>query len=155
MINWTKKLKYTGVLALIPAMMLTGCASVTSGTHQRIRVITSPVKGAHCRLKNNRGVWTLNRTPMTIRIHRSNKPLYIRCAKGPYYGRKILASGINAMTAGNVLAGGIVGVAIDAADDAAYHYPSAVIVHMRPHYGKTVTEVTTITKNNGRGKNGR
>lgn len=121
---------------IVPAIaltctLLTGCASITTGLHQKITVTTPPAKGAECKLFNRKGSWSIPHTPGTVKVHRSGSALQITCRKPGYQeGRRVVNANIKAMTAGNILFGGFIGAGVDAADGAAYHYPRRVIVPM-------------------------
>lgn len=115
--------------SVIVAAHLTGCATVTSGTNQKISVVTSPVNGAQCSLENNKGKWNIAKTPGSASVHRSGKNLLIICEKKGY-SRAIseLKPEINKIAYANILFGGIIGAAIDGSSGALYQYPMSVKV---------------------------
>jgi hypothetical protein len=131
-------------LALIASVvaasgMLTGCASIVSGTNQIVSVETlhpaGKVVGASCKLENDKGVWYVN-TPGTVTVHRAYGDLIVKCEKdgfGP--GVATVKSSTKGMMAGNILFGGVIGVGVDAASGAAYDYPPLFQVMM----GSTTT----------------
>lgn len=125
--------KHIITLTLIsPAFcLLTGCASIVSGTGETVTVFTPPVQGAHCKLSNNKGEWYISSTPQSVRVHRSNKPLVTVCHKPGYYtSRKAFGSSANAAAFGNAVAGGIIGAGVDMADGAAFSYQTKLYVSM-------------------------
>ena len=64
-------------------------------------------------------------------VHRSYKDLEVNCQEDGYDDAdEKVQSKTKAMTAGNVLFGGLIGVGVDAADGAAYDYPSDIKVAM-------------------------
>jgi hypothetical protein len=107
------------MLALMPA-----CATVTTGSTQNVTVITEPA-GAACTLtRDGATLGVVRPTPGTINISRSHRDIGIACqADGRQNASGVLASQLQAMTAGNLLLGGVVGVAIDAASGASARYP--------------------------------
>lgn len=131
------KTTYLKTFALASAALLTGCASITQGTHQNITVTTPPVHGARCQLKNTKGVWVIPKTPGWVKVHKASGPLNVTCRKLGYApGKKIVNSHMQAAVAGNVIFGGLVGVGLDSADGAAFKYPKKVVVPMRQSSSK-------------------
>lgn len=114
--------------------MLSGCASIVSGTSQVVSVETlhksGPVAGAMCRLENDKGVYYVT-TPGTVTIHRAYGDLNVKCQK-PNFGDGIavVKSSTKGMMAGNILFGGFIGAGVDAASGAAYDYPALFQIMM-------------------------
>lgn len=113
-----------GVLSI-----LTGCASVTHGTTQNVKIETlSPegkvVDGARCRVSNDRNDAVV-RSGQTLPVRRSGENLSIECTQAglpPARGQAI--SRVNVGLVGNVMIGGLIGVAIDTGTGAGFNYPS-------------------------------
>lgn len=113
-----------GVLSI-----LTGCASVTHGTTQNVKFETlSPegkvVDGARCRVSNDRNDAVV-RSGQTLPVRRSGENLSIECTQAglpPARGQAI--SRVNVGLVGNVMIGGLIGVAIDTGTGAGFNYPS-------------------------------
>ncbi|MBO9646088.1 MAG: hypothetical protein J7603_23505 [Pseudacidovorax sp.] len=111
--------------------LATGCASVTHGAHQSVRIDThtaagEAVKDADCRLSNDRSE-TAVRSGQTAEVRRSAGNLTIQCqhdGQPPASGQVI--SRVNAGMVGNVMIGGLIGVAIDSSTGAGFNYPSWV-----------------------------
>jgi hypothetical protein len=115
--------------------ILTGCASIVSGTTQDISVITIPTGGANCMLTNSKGSWYINKTPGSVYIHRAYGKMHITCHKSgcPIVSRNV-ESKTKGIVAGNVafgLFGGVIGGGVDVADGAAYTYPQQIIIPMK------------------------
>ena len=114
-------------------MMLTGCASIVSGSKQTISIETAAVKNAECSLENDKGKWFINQTPGSVVVHRSYKNLEVNCEKKGY---KKSISSVKSRTIplafGNVIfgLGGAVGAGVDIANGAAYEYPTNIMVPM-------------------------
>ncbi len=116
----------------LAAMSLGACASITKGTDQTI-VINSNPSGADCSL-NRAGVQIaqVNPTPGQVTVDKSKDDIVIDCAlEGHKPAKHVAASQAEAMTAGNLVFGGLVGLAIDASSGAINKYPSNVMVVMQ------------------------
>ena len=115
--------------------VLTCCASVTSDQTQAITVLAvcpgsaAPVK-AECVLENNKDRKLIT-SPGTVAVTRSFSDLTVLCnlpnTKG---GRVVLSSKTDEKILGNLVAGGIIGAAVDVGTGAASNYPSRVTVLM-------------------------
>lgn len=69
--------------ALISALILGGCATMSEGQFQTIRVETQQadgraVEGLACRLSNKKGLWQVQ-SPGDVRVQRSAEPLILQC----------------------------------------------------------------------------
>jgi hypothetical protein len=124
-------------------LLFSGCASIVDGSNQALSIQT--VHGAHqvadasCTLINNKGTW-FTKTPGTVTIHRAYDDLNIKCEKDGYdAGLVTVKSSAKGMEFGNILAGGIIGAAIDMGTGAAYDYPTLITVQM----GTTMTIIPT------------
>jgi len=119
-----------GALAAVAALgiVLSGCATIIDGTTQSVSVNTTPESGAQCTLTNSQGTWYLT-TPGSTTVHKTKTDLDVTCTKSGYRpGHVVAASHFTGKTAGNILAGGLVGVGVDAASGANYHYDSPIDV---------------------------
>jgi hypothetical protein len=119
--------------SLLLVATLPACATLTTGTTSTISVITDP-PGASCTL-TRRGdvVGVVNPTPGSVTVSKSMSAIDVTCARaghGP--GTGAIASQFQAMTVGNILIGGLIGIAVDAASGAAGTYPGSVTVVL-PH----------------------
>ena len=66
-------------------------------------------------------------------LTKSSTSLPVRCTKACYQeGVGVLASGLEVMSAGNLIVGGVVGIGIDAASGAMHKYPDQISVMMIP-----------------------
>jgi PEGA domain len=122
-----------GIVALVAA--LGGCASVTRGTTENISITSTPA-GAEATI-SGLDVPTACITPCAIVAKRS-ADISITFAKPGFetevvtLTKEVPATGA-AGFAGNVLAGGLIGMGVDAATGAAQdHKPNPVIVTMKP-----------------------
>ena len=115
--------------------LLTGCASLTSGTLQNIAVSTKSNTGvnipqASCTLKNEKGNWSVV-TPNTVAVHKASGSLLVECEKQGFPKGKLTAiSRAGKGMVGNIIFGGIIGAGIDHSSGAAYNYPNNLSVVM-------------------------
>ena len=129
--------KIGGLAAVSCIALLTGCASIVSGTNQVVSVEARhslrdfrPVSGATCQLNNGKGVYYVT-TPGTVTVNRAYEDLSIKCEKDDFLpGLASVKSTTKGMAFGNILFGGFIGAGVDAATGAAYDYPSMIKVIM-------------------------
>lgn len=82
-----------------------------------------PITGANCRVTSDKGTWNLV-TPATFEIPKSSSDARIICEKpGEPKGEAVAKSSFKSNTVGNVLIGGIIGIAVDAMTGAMWAYP--------------------------------
>jgi len=119
---------------LLSAVVLTsGCATLTKGTSQTVTVDTDP-SGATCTLtRDAKPVAIVNPTPGSVPVEKAHGTIAIACKKQGYLeAAGNLASEFQAMTFGNILFGGLVGVVVDAASGAMHQYPDMVTITLIP-----------------------
>lgn len=123
------------VIIITSALSLSGCASILSGTEQQINLATPKHKNAKCRITNDQGEWFCNNTPEIIKVKRSKENLIVTCEKEDLIGESSVKPSFNSATLANVLAGGVIGLAIDYGSDAAYEYPSNIEIMLSKKEG--------------------
>lgn len=125
------------LLCVLAAASLAACASITAGTTQNVSVSTTPEAGARCNLTNEKGTWTVPSTPGNTTVTKAYGPLSVTCRTpgDRWTGSTSLESRTAGAAWGNVLAGGIIGAAIDMNNGAAYLYPGEVYVALEPGPG--------------------
>ena len=117
---------------ILLALMVAGCATITKGTTQPVAVDTPGVPGATCTILSQSGPQMVM-TPGTIVLVKGSAALPIQCTKDCYVmGSSIIPSNTEAMAAGNVIFGGLIGLGVDAASGAMNKYPDIVTVAMTP-----------------------
>ena len=127
---------FRGVLALTSFVLLSGCATIVKGTNQKIAINTPGVQGAQCTLTSSEIGKKIVTTPAVVTVSKSRHPIAVRCTKRCYQdGSGIVASNTEAMTAGNIIAGGVIGLGIDAASGAMNKYNSRNDITMIPIRG--------------------
>lgn len=122
-------MKFTAFAALAAlGVAVSGCATIIDGTTQSVSVNTTPEEGAACTLVNSQGTWYLT-SPGSTTVHKTKTDLDVTCTKpGFKAGHVVAVSHFTGKTAGNVIAGGLIGVGIDAASGANYHYDPVIEV---------------------------
>jgi len=105
--------------------MLGGCATVTTGSNQSVTLDTDP-QGATCKVRRGEEqVAVVNPTPGTILIDKGFGALAVQCTKQGFQDASgTLTPAMHPMTFGNILIGGLIGIAIDAASGAMMKYPT-------------------------------
>lgn len=117
------------------AICATGCATITSGTDQGIRVVTEPgITGARCSIVDSKeNAAFVPHTPGTAHLTRGNGPATVTCKKQGFKPvSQPLQESLADATLGNVILGGGIGFIVDAASGAAQRYPDQVVVWMEP-----------------------
>ncbi len=122
------------LIILIGSIIMVGCATVTGGGNsQTISVNTVneygvAVQGAVCNLSNDKGNWKLS-SPDQVTITKSDKAMIVRCEKAPSEpGIATVESSVRGALFGNIIAGGLIGAAIDHTSGAGYEYPEFIKV---------------------------
>jgi hypothetical protein len=124
---------YGCVAAAALALLASGCATLTKGTSQTITVATDPA-GAVCTLtRDEKPLAVINPTPGSIPVEKGKGTIAVVCRKADYQDAAgAMASEFQAMTFGNILFGGLIGVAVDAASGAMHQYPAMVTIQLIP-----------------------
>lgn len=117
----------------VAALALSGCATITKGSGQSVTVLTDP-NGAQCKLdRSGMTLAIVNPTPGSVQVEKSKDTITIRCSKEGFLETAgTLDSEVQGMTFGNILFGGIIGVAVDASSGAMNQYPSSVTLLLVP-----------------------
>jgi hypothetical protein len=113
--------------------LLTGCATITTGTTQNIAVTTDP-DGADCSFsRNDQFIARVNPTPGSLSISKSGSSLSVSCKREGYHDTaETIGSDFQAVTLGNVLIGGVIGIVVDAASGAINKYPESIAFKLLP-----------------------
>jgi hypothetical protein len=116
--------RYSAVFAIATATLVgVGCATITKGTTQPVAITTPGVTGAQCTLKSAAIGSKVVSSPATIVLEKSQESIAVVCKKECFQdGTGIISSNTEAMAAGNLIAGGIIGLGIDAASGAMNKY---------------------------------
>ena len=127
--------------AVLLLILGSGCATITKGSSQTVTVDTDP-SGAVCTLtRDAKPLAVVNPTPGSVSIEKSSGVIAVICKKADYLDSAgTMASEFQAMTFGNILFGGLVGVVIDAASGATHEYPPLVRITLIPSVFATAVE---------------
>lgn len=111
--------------------MLSACATLVNGTSQTVTVSTVPT-GAACTLDRvGTRVGAISATPGSVRLDKSKNDLSVTCSKEDFQTATVARSpSCNGATFGNIIAGGVIGVAVDAAPGANFSYPDDIRLDM-------------------------
>lgn len=115
------------------ALLLGGCATLTTSSSQTVTVTTDPA-GAACTFKREgQVVGIVNPTPGSLMVNKSHTAIDVACVKEGYVDATgTVGSKFQAMTFGNILFGGIIGIVVDAASGATAEYEPQIAVVMTP-----------------------
>ena len=120
------------IFLLIIFSFLTGCASITESKNQSMSVSTGDVTGAMCTLSNSKGSYYVNSTPGSVMVRNACDQLTVTCKKDGYVPTNPAAGSIQdkskGMAWGNILFGGIIGIAVDRNTGAECTYPQQNII---------------------------
>lgn len=108
--------------------LLTGCASIISGTSQDITINTTP-SGADCQLIREGKVIGRALTPQTVQVERTKHDITVECTKAGYQKASVInESGSEGAVLGNILLGGGIGWAVDSARGADNEYQKTMSI---------------------------
>ena len=120
-------------VVMVFAFAMTGCASITSSKLQPLSVTTAcngeDSAGAMCTLVNDKGQWFV-KTPGTVTISKSYGDLSVECKGNQAQGVATFQSKSEGAVWGNLIAGGIIGYAVDASSGAGFAYPPMLAINM-------------------------
>jgi hypothetical protein len=122
------------VAALLACTLSGACASIIEGRSQQIFVNTNPA-GADCGLyRQGTRLGIVQNAPGSILIEKTKTDIWMACVKPGYQMATYLNhSGVAGATWGNIVAGGLVGWAIDSASGADNKYTSPVNMTLIPN----------------------
>ena len=116
-------------LALVCAALLAGCASILSDDTQELRVqllcSNRPIR-ATCVAENSQGRWNFE-APGNVTVKNDNSELALSCKAQSMSRFTVYAPPLPSWAmAGNVLAGGVVGAAVDLYNNTGIKYPEKI-----------------------------
>jgi hypothetical protein len=121
------------ICAIACAVWIAGCATIVKGTSQSVAVDTPGAPGALCELSSPAiGTQTI-KTPGTLVLEKSQHNIDVKCRKECFQeGVGIIPSNTESMAVGNILAGGVIGLGVDAASGAMNKYADRTTIVMIP-----------------------
>jgi hypothetical protein len=128
-------------IAAACVLCLSGCATVVKGSSQPVTLETKP-PGATCVLtRKSKTVAVVNPTPGTVTVDKSKDAMAVSCTKDGYEeAAGVVKSEFQPMTFGNIILGGLIGVAVDAASGAMTEYQPSVTITLIPNRFETAQE---------------
>lgn len=131
MLRWFALIELAAV-----GLVLGGCATITKGTTQSVAINTPGVTGASCTLSSAAVGTKVVSTPATIVLDKGADNITVLCKKECYQDATgVIASNTEAMAAGNIIAGGVVGLGVDAMSGALNKYNAENQIAMVPIQG--------------------
>lgn len=121
-------------LAIVAVTALaSGCATVTKGTTQAITLHTDP-DGAACDVgRESKTFASLGTTPGQVSVDKAWGAIDIACRKAGHQSTELrVESEVQGWTFGNILIGGLIGFAVDAASGAMRQYPQFITLTLVP-----------------------
>jgi len=100
----------SGFAMIVLTFFMAGCATIVSGTTQKVSVTSQP-SGADAKVDGNMSA----KTPATFTLDRKNDHTLEISKEGYKTATILFKKTFNGMTTGNILIGGIIGTGIDAA----------------------------------------
>lgn len=134
------------------ALSVSACASIVGGPYQKVQVETRAADQsirADCTLSNGESQVRVT-TPGTATVHRSSHDLNVTCQKdGKQIAQQNYDSTLRGMVWGNLIFGGLIGIAVDFSDGAAHHYPDKLSLMVPTEYAAAATYPNTGVPQNG------
>jgi hypothetical protein len=129
------------ILIVSGLAFLAGCATITTGSDDLVTVDTEP-SGAVCKLtRGDKQIGAINPTPGSLEVPKSQHDLTVSCDREGYLTSEgTIESDFQAMTLGNAILGGLIGVAVDAASGAMTKYEDGVTITLVPEAFPTTAE---------------
>ena len=126
------KIKLLG--AALIALNVSACSTIANGKNQAVLFTTGEVEGADCVLSEGRD-GALNQkftTPSEVQVRRAKAAIKVDCNKAGFQtASRRIESKMEGTTGGNVVAGGFVGLGVDAMTGAMFKYPDTVMIEMQ------------------------
>jgi hypothetical protein len=121
---------FRSVAVVACTLIVVACATITRGTTQLVAIDTPGAPGATCTLQTQSGPQVIT-TSNAVTLNKGSNAIPIQCTKDCYLvGSSIVPVNTEAMAAGNVILGGVIGLGVDAATGAMNKYPDVVTVAM-------------------------
>ena len=138
------------IILLIVLVLLNGCASITESKNQSMSVSTGDITGAMCTLSNSKGSYYVNSTPGSVMVRNACDQLTVTCTKEGYVPANPAAGSVQDvakdMAWGNIVFGGIIGIAVDRSTGAGCTYPQQNIIFpmKKASAGDVITDIQKL-----------
>ena len=131
--------KLTAIAFIMTSHVLIGCASIVSETDSTTYIETEPEK-ARCELHGQDFRRVID-TPASVHLDADAAPVTVSCkADGYRETAEVLDTSMDGWILGNIIFGGIIGVAVDAARGAGQKFPPRFMVILDPLGFPTIGE---------------
>ncbi|MDH4981678.1 hypothetical protein [Hyphomicrobium sp. D-2] len=121
------------LLLSLAIVFAAGCATIVKGTTQMVAIDTPGAPGASCELSSPAIGARSVVTPATIELDKSQHNIAVTCRKPCFQDSvAMIPSYAEGMAAGNIIAGGVIGLGVDAATGAMNKYADRTSVTMIP-----------------------
>jgi hypothetical protein len=129
----------------ISVLGLSGCATVTMGTIQTITIKTVP-SGAKCTIsREGKPLSIIFPTPGTVYKEKSSNSISVLCEKKDYLSKGgTIPAKFQEMTFGNILVGGLIGLATDAITGSINKYDPILTIILIPEEFNSAEERDTF-----------
>jgi hypothetical protein len=115
-------------LILASVLLNTACATIITGTRQDVYI--NAAQKVNCNLVDSNNAAYAVVAPGTVNVERGDGPLHITCTDGKNKGYRSVSDGLEPWFLGNLVAGGIIGVAVDASNGAYQKYPDEITINL-------------------------
>jgi len=130
---------FRAVALILAAPMFVGCASIVSDDDSTTYIETDPEK-ARCEL-HGQDFRRVVETPDSVHLPSEAAPITVACkADGYRETAEVLDTSMDGWIIGNIIFGGIIGAAVDAARGAGQKFPPRFMVVLEPSSFSTATE---------------
>jgi hypothetical protein len=121
------------ILAAALLGCLGACSTIVEGTSQTIQINTIPSEAKCDLFREGAVIGTVASTPGSMTVKKNKQNIMVKCEKDGYQQASFNnKSDFAGATAGNLLLGGFIGVAVDAASGAANKYDGDVTITLQP-----------------------
>ena len=126
-------IRTASLLLALATLLLSGCATIVKGSTQDLNINTDPA-GAACDLSRAGVVIaTVDPTPGTVQVKKDKNNIEVKCKKSGYTETSgQIPANFEGWTVGNVLIGGIIGIAVDYGSGALNNYEPELFVKLTP-----------------------
>jgi hypothetical protein len=122
------------IILITSCIALSACSTITKGSTQTVAISTPGVENALCTLESPAIGQMTVKTPDTVMIEKSKHDIHVTCEKACYETASgTIPSNFENMTFGNIIFGGVIGVAVDAGTGALNKYEPSISIAMKKH----------------------
>lgn len=110
-----------------------GCATLVRGSSQSVTINTYPPRATCALSREGNTIAVVNPTPGTVNVEKDKDAINVVCKKAGYLDNAgTITSEFQEMTFGNIIFGGLIGVAVDAGSGAMHQYTPLISITLIP-----------------------